>query len=217
MPLMFRKMRSDSLVAALIATLITTPALADNKISVMDRAVDTARAALSRKAPGSTAQLSELTVVSVEPHTWRNSGLGCGPPRAVTSPVITDGFVVIFAASDGTKRRVHVAGSNAVVCDRALLSRTPRIALPVASVAGLGEKAREDLAQRLGVPLAEVEVVKFTPVRWADSALECPKSGEAVKASPVQGYRIYLHHQNREFVYHTNSQQVRPCPVIESQ
>ena len=214
---MFRKMRSDSLAAALVATLLTTPAIADNKISVIDRAVDTARAAVSRKEAGSAALASELTVVSVEPHTWSNSGLGCGPTRAATSPVITDGFVVIFAASDGTKRRVHVAGSNAVVCDRALLSRAPRIAIPVASVSGLGEKAREDLAQRLGVPLAEVEVVKFTPVRWADSALECPKPGEAVKASPVQGYRIYLRHQHREFVYHTNSQQVRPCPVIESQ
>jgi hypothetical protein len=134
----------------------------------------------------------------------------------MTTPVITEGFVVVFALSDGTKRRVHVAGSKAIVCDRGGIPNVPRIALPARDVGSVSEKAREDLAQRLGVPPEDIQVVKLSRVQWADSAMDCAVPGEAIDPSPVSGYLLQLRYNDREFTYHADSERVRACPPIES-
>jgi hypothetical protein len=181
-----------------------------------ERAVVTAREALSRQLADPTLA-SQLSVVSTKAHTWKSSGLGCGPPRAMTSPVITEGFIVVFALPSGAEKRVHVAGSQAVVCNPTGFRQGQSIALPAANVGALAEKARADLAERLGVPVAEIVVEKFTPVRWTNTALECPLPNEASKASLVRGYRLRLRHNDLTFTYHTDYENVRACPPVNSQ
>jgi hypothetical protein len=181
-----------------------------------EQAIVTAREALSRSSDPSL-RAHELEVLSVKTHTWRSSGLGCSPPRAMTSPVITEGFVVVFALPGGGQRHVNVSGSNAIVCDPTEMRQRRGVALPATNVGVLAQKARADLAERLGVPVAEIEVVKFTPVRWANTALECPLPNEAPTASLVRGYRLRLRHNDLTFTYHTDYENVRPCPPINLQ
>jgi hypothetical protein len=180
-----------------------------------EQAIVTARETLARSSDPSL-RVRELKVLSVKAHTWNNSGLGCSPPRAMTSPVITEGFIVVFALPDGGRRQVNVSGSNAIVCDPTEIRRARGIALPAANVGVLAQKARADLAERLGVPVDEIVVVKFTPVRWKNTALECPLPNEAPKASLVRGYRLQLRHKDQTFTYHTDYENVRPCPPISS-
>jgi len=205
-------------VALFLGPIMPSSAADDVKSDGADgeRAVVTARAALSRELQDATVDVSQLDVVSIKPHTWKTSSLGCGPPRAMTTPVITDGFIVTFALPSGVEQRVHVAGSKAVVCPPTRVRGDPRIALPAANIGKLGDQARADLAQRLGVPVAEVTLEKFTPMRWANDALECPRPHEAPKASWVRGYRLQLRYEDQTFTYHTDYEHVRPCPPIDA-
>ena len=43
----------------------------------------------------------------------------------------------------------------------------------------LVQTAREDLAQRLGVPPGQIEVVEAQAVVWPDASLGCPQPGMA--------------------------------------
>jgi hypothetical protein len=211
--LMFPKNGFKWLTAGIVAACVFGPAQAADPAA--EQAIVTAREALSRSSDPSV-QARELEVLSVKAHTWNNSGLGCSPPRAMTTPVITEGFVVVFTLPDGGQRQVNVSGSNAIVCDPTKMRRERRVALPAANVGVLAQKARADLAERLGVPVAETEMVKFTPVRWTNTALECPLPNEAPTASLVRGYRLQLRYKDQTFTYHTDYQNVRPCPPINS-
>jgi hypothetical protein len=178
-----------------------------------EQAVALARATLARQ---SHIAIGKIELVSVEPRTWPNSGLGCAPPGSATLQVITEGYVVTLATPGGN-RRVHVAGGRALICDKKGVMPTPRLALPAHNIGGLGDSAREHLARKLGVPLSEIQVAKFTPTQWRNSALECPRPGEAYEERPVRGYALVLRYRDREFTYRADSQHIRPCPAIETE
>jgi hypothetical protein len=178
-----------------------------------EKAVVLARSALARQL---NTDISGIQLVSVEPQTWRNSGLGCAPPGAMTLQVITEGYAVVLEYS-GAHRRVHVAGNKAIVCDAPAVRLKQRSALSARNISVMSERAREDLARRLGVPVAEIQVTRFAPRHWKNTALECPKAGETTSAErPVRGYELLLRHRDREFTYHADAEQVRPCPDITS-
>jgi hypothetical protein len=52
--------------------------------------------------------------------------------------------------------------------------------LPIPSIPGLTtliEKAKEDLAQRLSIPLSQINTVEAKEVFWPDASLGCPQPG----------------------------------------
>jgi hypothetical protein len=78
------------------------------------------------------------------------------------------------------------------------------------------EAARADLAQRNGVPLEEVSVVRAREVDWPDSALGCPEDGLAYTQVVVSGYQVLLQVDGRVFDYHAGSEgEVFLCPSEE--
>jgi len=78
------------------------------------------------------------------------------------------------------------------------------------------EAARADLAQRNGVPLEEVSVVRAREVDWPDSALGCPEEGMAYTQVVVSGYQVLLQVDGRVFDYHAGSEgEVFLCPSEE--
>jgi hypothetical protein len=178
-----------------------------------EKAVALARSALARQL---NTDLTGLQLVSVEPQTWRNSGLGCAPPGAMTLQVITEGYAVVLAYS-GVHRREHVAGNKAIVCDAPGVRLRQRSALSARNISVMSDRAREDLAGRLGVPAGEIQVIRFAPRHWKNTALECPKAGETSAERPVRGYELLLRHRDREFTYHADAEQVRPCPDIKAE
>lgn len=158
----------------------------------------------------------EITVTRSEPQTWSDSSMGCGKRGAVALTVITEGYAVVLAAQ-GREHDVHVSGSNAVVCNKgAILHRDSR-AMNARGLDLMMERARQDLAQRLGADPAKIRLGGMQAHRWDDSALGCPRKDEAIQAGPVDGFKLSLKYSGRTYTYHTDRRDVRPCPAIEAE
>jgi len=157
----------------------------------------------------------EISIVAVEPRTWSDSSMGCRQPGTVALTVITPGYAVSLSAQ-GREHRVHVSDTAVVVCDQRLIRRD---ATGVSNARGLDvvmERARQDLARRLGVEPSSIRLAGMQPHRWSDGSLGCPRAGETVQAGPVDGFKLTLRHAGRVYTYHTDRHQLRPCPDIDS-
>lgn len=65
------------------------------------------------------------------------------------------------------------------------------------------EYAREDLAQRLSVSPASIDLVEIDEVFWPDASLGCPQTGQ-VAQDKTQGYLVKLAYAGNEFEYHAD-------------
>lgn len=59
-----------------------------------------------------------------------------------------------------------------------------------------------DLASHLGVDNDEIEVITHENVTWRDGSIGCPEPGEMYTQALVDGYRILLRVEGREYAYH---------------
>lgn len=66
------------------------------------------------------------------------------------------------------------------------------------------EKAKEDLAKQLFIPVDEISLVEVIDVEWSDSSLDCPQSGMDYLQVITPGYRILLDVNGKVHEYHTN-------------
>jgi hypothetical protein len=155
----------------------------------------------------------DIELISIESITWNDSSLGCGKPGTMALQVLTPGHAVRLRAQ-GKEHRVHVAGNQAIVCERPTLSRKPGGVARARGVDSMVQLAREDLAQQLGADPARIRVAGMKPQQWTDSTMECPVPGETVRPGPLRGYKLSLRHQQRVYTYHTDMVSVRACPPI---
>ncbi len=65
--------------------------------------------------------------------------------------------------------------------------------------------ALEDLAQRLSVPVEDIDVLSVEAVDWPDSCLGVPVPDQACLQVITPGFRISLSHAATTYVYHTDS------------
>jgi hypothetical protein len=147
---------------------------------------------------------------------WPDSSIGCPRPGVEYLQVVTRGSLVLLRANHKVYR-VHVGSNRALVCEQPLQGAFPRGpgTLPGESLRDLMQAVKEDLAKQLGVAPDEVFVTEVQTVVWRNSALGCPVPGQDYAELEIQGYRITLDHDGQTFRYHTNQQQVIPCPAIE--
>jgi hypothetical protein len=64
------------------------------------------------------------------------------------------------------------------------------------------QQAVTDLAGRLGLPAAAIEVVRREEVTWPNGSLGCPQPGMVYKQQLVNGSRLLLTAQGVEYAYH---------------
>jgi hypothetical protein len=64
-------------------------------------------------------------------------------------------------------------------------------------------QAKEDLADRLGVPMSEIELLSFEEVVWPDSSIGCPQPGMRYKQVPYDGALIRLSADGQVYDYHS--------------
>jgi hypothetical protein len=197
-----------------------TGAMASQPLATADSATPQSEAAIQLAKAALAAQLKiadkDIAVTQVEAKTWNDSSMGCGTPGTVALQVITDGYAVSLDAH-GRKHRVHVSGKRAIVCDRSALVRN-ELRRP-AHARGLDvmiQKARQDLAERLGVDPTAIRLQGTQAQQWADSGLDCPRAGETVVAGPINGFRLSLKYASRIYSYHSDLKDVRACPAIEA-
>jgi len=80
---------------------------------------------------------------------------------------------------------------------------TPIPQTPSASgLQSLIEKAKEDLALRLSIMVAEINVIEARGVTWPDSSIGCPQAGMAYTQVLTPGYLILLEYANTPYEYH---------------
>ncbi len=71
----------------------------------------------------------------------------------------------------------------------------------------LAENARQDLANRLSVPAADITILQAAPVTWSDSSLGCPQPGMAYAQMLTPGFLVVLSHAGTQVEYHAGRSQ----------
>jgi len=160
---------------------------------------------------------AEARVISVEPHEWTDSSLGCRRKGEMYMQVITSGHVVHFDIG-GAPAAVNVAGDAAVYCgqDAATDARPPkRPNYPVraATLERVVSEARTDLSTKLGVPVDEIKVAATIPFIWEDGSFRCGSAADA--AQRVRGYKLQLTRGMDSYTYHTDFKSTFACPAVE--
>lgn len=82
---------------------------------------------------------------------------------------------------------------------------TPSLPTPAdAAMQNVIEKAKEDLAQRLPISVANIHLVEITGEEWSDSSLDCPQPGMEYLQVITPGFRILLEVAGNIYEYHSN-------------
>jgi hypothetical protein len=180
------------------------------------RAVKAQQRARQKLAENLEVEPETIEVIKVEPRTWNDSSMGCGKPGTMSLTVITEGYAVSLRLN-GKEHEVHVSDAGALVCDKGpALHREQQRSASARGIDVMMERARQDLAQRLGVEASTIRLAGMKPQRWPDSSLGCARAGESVQAGPIDGFRLMLKHAGRVYTYHTDRKDIRPCPAIEA-
>ncbi len=74
---------------------------------------------------------------------------------------------------------------------------------PTAAGTSLTDLAVADLADRLGVDPASITVMLSEDVTWRNGSLGCPEPGMSYTQALVDGFRIVLEAEGREYAYHS--------------
>ena len=194
----------------------TKKVMPDGTITMAMNESDKALAELAKRtlADSLDIPMTKITVDSIRAVEWRDGSIGCPEPDMAYAQVITPGHKILLMV-DGRTYAVHEANGRAKVCQvrkaSTQVNRQLQIAWGPKSI-----EARSDLASRLGVEENLVIVSGATQTEWKDRALGCPKAGVSYTPERVPGYILRLRYGGREFIYHTDLEQVIPCPDISA-
>lgn len=79
-------------------------------------------------------------------------------------------------------------------------------------LAGLVKKS---LASKLGVPVADINVISVDKVTWPDTSLGCPLKGVLYTQVLTPGYAINLEAGGKPYIYHTDTiERIVYCPAV---
>lgn len=82
---------------------------------------------------------------------------------------------------------------------------TPSPEAPCLSGGSIEERAREALANWLGVSSEEIEVIEVEEVEWPDTSLGCPQPGMAYAQVIVPGWRAVMRADDEVYEYHSGA------------
>ena len=154
----------------------------------------------------------DIRIVHISRVDWPNSALGCPKPGLSYTQTILPGYLALLSY-EKKHYRVHIGSGRAIVC------RSSRMTLQSSDVihAYLRKRAKEDLAARLGIDAARVQVVEDTPKLWSASQARCSKAESQDGSKRVRGYLMKLKAEDRTFEYRTSGSRVLACPPIEAE
>lgn len=75
--------------------------------------------------------------------------------------------------------------------------------------------AKKDLADRLGVEVDKIKLVKTAEKLWLNAALGCPRPGQFYAQGRVPGFQIWLEVEGTDYIYNTDfNGTVLLCPQL---
>jgi len=164
-----------------------------------------ARADLAARL-GTTAD--KITVDSVAEQTWSDASLGLPEPDMMYAQVVTSGHVVTLSLG-GRSYVYHVAGETAKLKPQNEQSAAEPPAAPGADPA---ERAKADLAARLGTTVDKIVVESVEEHTWSDTSLGLPEPGMVYAQVLTDGHIVTLGYDGRTYVYHVTDQALKLKP-----
>ncbi len=107
--------------------------------------------------------------------------------------------LTLFMTSAGISMQAALA-SQPSQHSLGLIGATPSVTLP----RSVEQAVRQDLSQRLNVPLRKVKIVSFTPQTWSDGCLGLGGATENCLLVQVEGWRIEVTHNQQTWIYRTD-------------
>jgi hypothetical protein len=145
---------------------------------------------------------TDIQLVSAVPVIWPDASLGCPQPDMIYAQMQTPGYLIKLNAADKLYEYHTDKGENMVECENGV---------PAASGApgadALVEKAKQDLAGRLSIPVTGINLVESAAVTWPDTSLGCPAPDMMYAQILTPGYRIVLSAGDKHYEYHTGNNQ----------
>lgn len=154
------------------------------------------QAALAERAQATGIQVAQVELISFSSEEWSDACLGLGSADEMCAAVITPGYLVVVRAGDQVFN-VRTDASGTTV--RAQETTDRATAYPSSVV-----NAREALAQKLGVPAVEIDVVSFEQLDWPDACLGLGGAAELCAAVITPGWRVVLNHAGTEYEARTD-------------
>lgn len=143
------------------------------------------------------AALVEVTATSVAT-VAQGEGEMSGEGNVVRGTAVAAGGTAVAAGSvDLSKLTPSAPGATS----EPRVMPAPGVPDPLAK---LQHEAAQDLAQRLGVDVSEVELVEAVSTEWRDSSLGCPKRGMMYAQVITPGYQLVLGVAGKAYFYHTS-------------
>jgi hypothetical protein len=155
--------------------------------------------AVSDLADRLSIEADQVKLVEVEAVEWPDASLGCPQPGMMYAQVITPGYRIVLEV-DGEPYAYHGAADR----PPALCAPDPT---PQADPAlqALVKQATDDLAARLGIQAAQIDLVEVEQVEWPDASLGCPQPGMMYAQVITPGYRIVLEAGGQAYEVHTDT------------
>ncbi len=149
------------------------------------------------------ADRGDIQVVRGEAVVWNDGSLGCPKPGEFYIQILVNGYWVILQI-EGVEYDYRASDSgHFILCEG---NGMPPITSP--DTGGqtqnpLVSQAKEDLAERLGVTLDQIELLSFEEVVWPDASLGCPQPGMRYIQVPQDGALIRLSAEGQVYDYHS--------------
>lgn len=149
----------------------------------------------------------DIHLLSVDAFIWPDTALGCAA-RAVegeTASAQVPGYRILLSADDRIVVYHTDRDETIFVCDDPGWLAQEGEPLPIDPVADtMAELVARDVAQRLGVPDAQIALVSLLAVDWPDTSLGCPRPTGAYDPVETPGYRLVLRSGSQALIYHTS-------------
>ena len=147
------------------------------------------------------AEKEYIQVVRAEAVVWNDGALGCPEPGEFYIQMLINGYWEMLDV-EGVEYDYRVSDMGSFkLCEGESM---PPISSPDTGIQNpLVIQAKEDLAERLDVPMSEIELLKIEEVTWRDGSLGCPQPSMFYTQALVNGSLIQLLHDENIFQYHS--------------
>jgi hypothetical protein len=155
----------------------------------------------------------DIQLIGVNAVTWPDASLGCPEPGKVYPAVLSPGYQIVLEYA-GERHAYHTDRRQGMVyCDPSRLSFSQDWDADEAV-----KLAKQDLAQRLGIPIEEITVSAVLGQEFSAQAFQCQIAKERIARdeSPqiISGQAILLIVGGHQYEYHANGLQVIFCRIL---
>jgi len=137
--------------------------------------------------------VGEFTILSFEEVQWPDGCLGAAKTGEICTQAIVDGYRIILEAS-GKQREFHTNLDGTQVREAASIAPKGEDGM-----VGTVEKARQYLAQELGVDPDEIKLQSAKAVDWPDACLGMAKPGQVCTPVITPGYQVVFNAGDKQY------------------